>query len=65
MAQHIVRMSDTDDDERTSWECSCGRSGSAATWRVDAASDQHIPEGETRVDRHPGNSPTYSRHDPS
>lgn len=63
MAQHIVKMFDTDDDERTAWECSCGRGGSAATWKVDEASDKHIREGESRVDRHPGNSRTYSQHE--
>jgi len=45
------------DDERTAWECSCGRSGSAADWKVDEASDRHIREADgNRVDRHPGNS---------
>lgn len=62
MTEHIVRMFDTDDDDTTAWECSCGRAGSAPTWKVDVASDRHIREaGGSRVDRYPGNSPTFSR----
>jgi len=56
MTEHIIQMEDIDDD-RTAWECSCGRSGSAASWKVDVASDKHIREGEGRVDRYPGSGP--------
>lgn len=40
------------DTVRSSWECSCGRSGSADSDRVDVASDKHIDydAGERRVD---------------
>jgi hypothetical protein len=53
--EHVVQIYDLpDDDERSYWECSCGRSGSAASWRVDIASDKHIVEaGGSRVDRYP------------
>jgi hypothetical protein len=54
---HIVRTFEPDEDDRCSWECSCGRGGSAAEWRVEEASDKHIQElGASRIDRHPGNS---------
>ena len=56
MTEHVIQMQDID-DERTAWECSCGRGGSAASWDVDEASDRHIPEGEGRADRYPGNGP--------
>lgn len=35
---------------RSYWECSCGKGGSAEDDRVDIASDKHIKPGETRVD---------------
>ena len=53
---HTVQMFEIS-DERTGWECSCGRSGSAADGEVYEASHRHIEEsGGRRVDRHPGNS---------
>ena len=62
MTEHVVQMEDLD-DERTMWECSCGRSGSAASWKVDVASDRHIQEeaGAQRVDRYPGSGPRVIR----
>lgn len=39
-----------DDADRAYWECSCGHAGSTDAWRVDIASDKHIPEGERRID---------------
>lgn len=43
-------------EERTYWECSCGRSGTSASYRWETHSDKHIDygKGERRVDRHPG-----------
>lgn len=46
----IHTRDDEEDEERSIWECSCGSGGSAATHRVDIASDQHIPAGDTRID---------------
>ena len=56
MTEHIIQMEEID-DERTAWECSCGRGGSAASWNVDVASDRHIPAEDRRTDRYPGSDP--------
>lgn len=38
------------DENRSYWECSCGRSGTADSIGIDVVSDWHIPEGHRRVD---------------
>lgn len=55
MHVHRIRTQDIG-DERASWECDCGRSGSTAEWKVDLASDKHIDydSGEKRIDVHGG-----------
>lgn len=40
-------------DERSSWECDCGRAGSADTFTVDIAAEKHVPEGHQVVHRYP------------
>ena len=56
MTEHIIQMEEID-DERTSWECSCGRGGSAASWKVDEASHKHIGAEDRRIDKYPGRGP--------
>lgn len=55
MPDHVIVMTEESGagatEDRVYWECSCGRSGSAASWTVDLAVDRHIPEGETRAYR--------------
>lgn len=54
VVKHIVRTYDADKLDRSAWECSCGRGGSAPSHMVDLASDRHIEaEGGLRVDRYP------------
>lgn len=55
MTEHRIRTTEVEDD-RASWECDCGRSGSTSSWNVDLASDKHInyPEGDRRIDVHGG-----------
>ncbi len=49
---HRIRTNYSNDD-RHSWECSCGAGGSVSSDRdVDIASDKHIPEGDHRIDGH-------------
>ena len=61
MTEHIIQMEEID-DERTHWECSCGRGGTAASWKVDIASDKHIQDaGDSRTDRYPGSGPRKIR----
>ena len=53
---HRIRTSDEDEDERCHWECDCGTSGSAASWKVDLASDRHVDHerGDIRIDVYGG-----------
>ena len=51
--QHVIEFTDMGND-RTSWECDCGRAGSAADWKVEEAAEKHIPDGERRAYRSPG-----------
>jgi hypothetical protein len=46
------RIHTREDGMRSTWECSCGRGGSASTYRVDWHSDKHInrARGDRRID---------------
>jgi len=46
---HRIFTEDTG-DERAYWQCSCGTGGSAASWKVDLASDRHIGPNDRRID---------------
>jgi hypothetical protein len=54
---YVTTHRDGDDclrEPRATWECSCGRGGSADEYKVDQASNRHITEqGGQRVDRYP------------
>lgn len=52
MTEHKIYTEEIEDSdgERSYWECSCGAGGSAATYKVDIASDRHIKEEDTRID---------------
>jgi hypothetical protein len=43
-------------EERTYWECTCGRAGSSVSYRWETHSDKHIDyaAGDRRVDRSTG-----------
>lgn len=53
-ADHVIEMSEDVDNDRMSWECSCGHGGSAASWKADVAAEEHIKEGESVAYRTPG-----------
>lgn len=49
-ADHKIWIGDSEHGEVGAvWECSCGRSGSAAIWNVDGAAARHVGEGESAV----------------
>lgn len=50
---HVIVMTEIS-DERTAWECDCGRAGSAATWKVDFAAEAHVKPGQTVAHRSSG-----------
>lgn len=53
MERHRTIMGAEIGEERSAWECSCGRSGSAPAESVDLASDRHVDydAGDRRTDR--------------
>jgi hypothetical protein len=54
MPDHVIVMTEDADGERTSWECSCGRAGSAASFKVDLEAERHVSEGESVAHRTAG-----------
>lgn len=43
--EHVIQFHESGED-RTGWECSCGRGGSAASHKVEEHAERHVPEGE-------------------
>jgi hypothetical protein len=42
---HVIMIHE--EGERSSWECSCGHSGSAPSWKADVAAEKHVEPGES------------------
>lgn len=51
--KHTIELTEEPETERTLWECGCGNSGSAPSYRVEEAAEKHVPEGIQVVYRYP------------